>query len=76
MSAITTITLVATIAIDIFVIRFTVFTTSGAALAVILLLCPTYVAWSLSLDIHFHMHFLHFTLSFWPIGQTTQTEWG
>ena len=41
MSAITTITLVATIAINIFIIRFTVFTTPDVALAVILLLCPT-----------------------------------
>ena len=64
MSAITTITLVATIAINIFIIRFTVFTTPDVALAVILLLCPTFVAWSLILDLNFHSHFLHFALCF------------
>ena len=61
MSAITTITLVATIATDIFIIGFTVFTALAVALTVILLLCTTFVAWSLSLDVHLRPHFLHFT---------------
>merc|ERR1712098_662006 len=57
MSDITTITLAATFSIDIFIIRFTVFTTLVVTLAVILLLCPTFCAWSLSLDIHIRLHF-------------------
>ena len=65
MSDITTITLVATIAINIFIFGFTVFTTPAVALAVILFLCPTFVSWSLSLNIHLRPHFFHFTLCFW-----------
>ena len=56
MSAVTTNTVVATIAI------VAVFTKT--ALTIILLLCPTFVAWSLILDLNFHSHFLHFALCF------------
>ena len=54
MSAVTTNTVVATIAI------VAVFTET--ALTIILLFCPTFVAWSFILDVDFHSHFLHFAL--------------
>ena len=56
MSAVTTNTVVATIA------TVTVFTKT--ALTIILLPSSTFVAWSLILDLHFHSHLLHFALCF------------
>ena len=54
MSAVTTNTFVAAVA------KVAIFTTF--ALAVILLPCPTFVAWSLMLDSNFYVHFLQFAL--------------
>ena len=56
MSAVTTNTFVAAVA------KVAVFTKT--ALAIILLPCPTFVAWSFMFYLNFHSHFLHFALCF------------